>query len=162
MKRFVLLCVLGLAGAPVWAAGLVVDVRPGEKLGTYLVAVKNSGSDFLHVVGRKTRGESFVTMSFTLRGNFLSPTQGNSEKPAPYLVIESRLTSGERMLLIHPPELAGVSLLDASYEDSEFIFSPGQEYRCTIRLPSPPAQMDVRWVEAGERSRVMLTRWRAR
>lgn len=159
IKRIILLVFFGLVGVPVWALDL--EVRPGDKPDTYIVAVKNTAPDFLHVVGRKTRSQSFVAMSFTLRGKYLSSRQGDSEKSAPYLVIESRVASGEQVLSIHPPELAGSSLFDASYEDSVFIFSPGQEYLCTIHLPSPPTQVNVRWVGARERNRVSLARWRA-
>ena len=150
-----------LVGDCARAAELAVDVRPGDMPDTYIVAVKNTGSETLHVVGQKTRSDSFVTMSFTLRGNYVSSSEGSSEKPAPYLAMESRLASGDRMLRIHPPELAKVSLFDASYENSEFIFFPGREYLCTIRLPSPPEQVDVRWIAVRERSQVQLSRWRA-
>lgn len=149
------------ACAHTWAAALVVEVLPGDKNSAYIVALKNTGPGFLHVVGRKTQADSFVTMSFSLRGRYLPSTLGNSDKFAPYLVMEVRLTSGDRMLFIHPPELAKAGMLEASYEDSEFIFSPGQEYLCTIRLPHPPLQVDVRYVDALKRSRVVLARWRA-
>jgi hypothetical protein len=150
-----------LAGVNAQAAALAVDVRAGDKADTYVVAVKNTGTAPLHVVGKNTRTDAFVPMSLTLRGNYVASSQGSSEKPAPYLVIESRLASGDRILVIHPPEQAKASLIDASYEDLKFIFFSGQEYLCTIRLPAAPTQVEVRWIEADERSRVLLARWHA-
>lgn len=161
MKMAVLAGLSALIFHPVFAGSLSLQVEPGGKPDVYVVSLKNPGTNALAVVGRKTRTDSFVPMTFTLRGSLL-PSTRTSEEIAPYLVLQMRLASGERMLLVHPPEMAKFGTLEAAYEDARFIFSPAQEYLFQITLPQPPVLAEVHLVDVAERSAMMRARWRAR
>jgi hypothetical protein len=158
--RALLLALTGLMFSQVFGGPIALQIEPDSERGDYVVTLRNQGPDSLAVVGRNSRTDSFVTMTFSLRGSFVPATR-TSEKMTPYLVLLLRLASGERMLHVHPAEMAKYGALEAAYEDGRFVFSPAQEYLFHITLPQPPVFAEVHLVDAAERRTLIHARWRA-
>jgi len=76
------------------------------------------------------------------------------------LIIEARLVSNERVVIVLPPEQAQPGALWVAAQRERFVFYPGREFLHTAAFSSPPVELTVRYLIAKAPGHLQSARWK--